>query len=86
MPQDGYGQSGHDNDGDNDGDDSGGSDDDGDCGDDGDLTNAFSTNSGDAIKSRIHEWCQSQDKRVLVILRTVCQAMCEDTDGSICSL
>ena len=47
MPQDGYGQSGHDNDGDNDGDDSGGSDDDGDCGDDGDLTNAFSSNSGD---------------------------------------
>ena len=41
MPQDGYGQSGHDNDDDNDGDDDGGSDDDGDGGDDGDLTNAF---------------------------------------------
>ena len=47
MPQDGYGQSGHDNDDDNDGDDDGGSDDDGDCGDDGDLTNAFSSSSGD---------------------------------------
>ena len=47
MPQDGYGQSAQDNDGDNDGDDSGGSDDDGDCGDDGDLTNAFSSNRGD---------------------------------------
>ena len=46
MPQDGYGQSGHDNDGDNDGDDSGGSDNDGECGDDGALTNAFRSNRG----------------------------------------